>query len=94
MQAVEAKYERQLEILHDARKQRRAAVAAEVARRKVVEHKVDDLNKWIEEMADEVAEYRVAAKLARKEKKKALDSLNKVEATAKRRLELLTQLNL
>ena len=73
--------------LHDEKTRRRQAVAKEVEKRKSTESKLnaklEDMNEWIEEMADEV-------RYAQREAKKAAKGKERVDSLANKRVSCFT----
>ena len=89
---VQAEVDRQSQLLLEAKQRRQAAVAAEVQRRKQVEEKVDELHKWLDEMADEVQDYRSETRAAIRDRKKAEADKNKLQQQSANRLVMLREL--
>ena len=89
---IKVDLECQRKLLHESKLQRREAVAKEVRRRKEVEREVDDLNQWLEEMADEVQDYRSETRAALVDKSKAEAATNKLRQQSRNRLTMLKEL--
>ncbi|KAL7546176.1 hypothetical protein ACHAWF_015185 [Thalassiosira exigua] len=91
---IESKIEHQRLLMHNLRAGRRRAIEEELGKRRQLQRHVADLHDWLDEMADEVAEFRRMARAASKEKDKAVRHKSKAEELASNRLALLRELKL
>ena len=64
-------------------------MANEVVRRKAVEHTVEDMHEWVDELNSEINDAKMAVKVLGREEKSANDKLDKVTSIACTRIALL-----
>ena len=79
-------------LLHQERKKRWAAVAAEVAKRCKIESELHDVNEWAEELGEELSSARRAARSAAKAERVAVDANTKAQSVNAKRLAALGDL--
>jgi len=86
------KYDTAVAQVHEEKQKRRARVAHEVQKRRLVEQTVDELYNWVDDLHAEINEQKSAVKLAKKEMKSTIKSKLRIETLAKHRLSMLKEL--
>jgi len=86
------KYDTAVAQVHEEKQKRRAQVAYEVQKRRLVEQTVDELYDWVDDLHAEINEQKSAVKLAKKEMKSTIKSKLRIETLAKHRLSMLKEL--